>query len=327
MKLSLAMFEICSWSDPCRSAIGPGERGVWRVDSLVCYLPSRVLQPGEVTRGSMWREAAERGAQARRAGEACGERRAERGVRREAYGERRAGEARMHLTRREVCASASHRPLTDRHGRPSSVWACSQQPSVPAPRRHRGGALCRRPEARAAAFHRLRVLGSSRILRNSGPRSLVAWSGSSPEGVLERTGLRGWGGGGGIGDLGPGNWARQAALGAQIGEGAPLGPRGAALRQRVAAWSSLGAVGVGFGSGLGLGLGLGLASGLGLGSGSGRVGWLVRARASRARPACACGVTCDAVDRGGVHDREVRLLVARALVRVRARVRVRVRAS
>ena len=54
--------------------------------------------------------------------------------------------------------------------------------------------------------------------------------------------LRGWGGGGGIGDLGPGNWARQPALGAQIGEAAPLGPRGAALRQRVAAWSSLGAV-------------------------------------------------------------------------------------
>ena len=47
--------------------------------------------------------------------------------------------------------------------------------------------------------------------------------------------LRGWGGGGGgrrRWDRRP--WARQPALGAQIGEGAPLGPRGAALRQRVA---------------------------------------------------------------------------------------------
>ena len=154
---------------------------------------------------------------------------------REACGERRAGEACMHLTRREVCASASHRPLTDRHGRPSSVWARSQQPTVSDPRRHRGGALCRRPEARAAAFHRLRVLGSSRILRNSGPRSLVAWSGSSPGG--------GGGGGGGRRRWDRRPWARQAALGAQRGEGAPLGPRGAALRQRLAAWSSLGAVG------------------------------------------------------------------------------------
>ena len=183
---------------------------------------------------------------------------------------------------RGVCL-ASHRPLTDRHGRPSSVWARSQQPTVPAPRRHRGGALCRRPEAGAAAFHRLRVLGSSRILRNSGPRSLVAWSGSSPKGV----GRRRW-------DRRP--WARQ--LGQATGPrrpdrrgcssrapgGSPAPARGCLEQPRSGEW----------------------------------VAWA---------GCCACGVTCNAVDCGGVHDREVGLLVARALVRVRVRVRVRVGAS
>ena len=257
MKLSLAMFEICSWSDPCRSAIGPGERGVWRVDSLVCYLPSRVRQPGEVTHGSMWREA-------------CGE--------------RRAGEARMHLTRREVCASASHRPLTARHGRPCRVWARSKQPTVPAPRRHRGGALCRRPEARAAAFHRLRVLGSSRILRNSGPRSLVAWSGSSPEGVGRR------------------RWGAKAVGSATLGQATgPRRPDRRGCSSRAPGRSPAPARGC-----------------LEQPWSGGCAAWA---------GCCACAVTCDAVDRGGVHDREVRLLVARALVRVRVRVRVRARAS
>ena len=169
----------------------------------------------------------------------------------------------MHLTRREVCASASHRPLTDRHGRPSSVWARSQQPTVPAPRRHRGGALCRRPEAGAAAFHRLRVLGSSRILRNSGPRSLVAWSGSSPGGGAKAVGSATLGQA-----TGPRRPDRRGRSSRAPG-GSPAPARGCLEQPWSGEW----------------------------------VAWA---------GCCACGVTCDAVDRGGVHDREVGLLVARA---------------
>ena len=139
----------------------------------------------------------------------------------------------MHLTRREVCASASHRPLTDRHGRPSSVWARSLPCQPP------GGTGV----ARCAAGQRPALPLSTGCvcwvaLGSCGIAAPGPWS----PGRARR--LRGWGGGGGgrrRWDRRP--WARQPALGAQIGEGAPLGPRGAALRQRVAAWSSLGAVG------------------------------------------------------------------------------------
>ena len=158
--------------------------------------------------------------------------------------------------------------------------ACGRAAYRASPQEAQGWRAVPPPEARAAAFHRLRVLGSSRILRNSGPRSLVAWSGSSPEGV----GWRRWGakavGSATLGQAtGPRRPDRRGCSSRAPG-GSPVPARGC-LEQP---WSG---------------------------------GWVAWAGC------CACGVTCDAVDRGGVHDREVRLLVARALVRVRVRVRVR----
>ena len=179
----------------------------------------------------------------------------------------------MHLTRREVCASASHRPLTDRHGRPSSVWARSLPCQPP------GGTGV----ARCAAGQRPKLPLST---------GCVCWVALGSCGIAA-----------------PGPWspgrARRLRWGARAVGSATLGQATGPRRPERRGRSSRAPGGS-------------PAPARGCLEQPWSGGWVAWAGC------CACGVTCDAVDRGGVHDREVRLLVARALVRVRVRVRVRV---